>query len=384
MPKAPPPKLPLSCLFAINKPSGQPSMTLLNKLQPLLSKSHLFAKTDKQHPNDKTKGGRRKRLRDERVKIGQGGTLDPLADGVLVCGTNDGTKKLQQFLDCSKEYRAIGLFGCSTDSYDSEGKIVNETSWDGVTAEAIENVLERFRGEIEQVPPIFSALKMDGKPLYEYARNKIPLPRPIASRKVTVHQLSLLKFTPGEEHSYEFPKEKLEDAEKGELERIEKMVKEGGTVVPETLGEETVSTEASTSGHETQVKGRPPIFEISMTVSSGTYVRSIVHDIATALQSSAHVVKLTRTRQGEFGLNASPVVRDDEPVQVGDAAQNDAEGNTAVSIETALERSCIEWSVFEEAIEDLKKPRGEGDPDGRDEDGWLPWERELLSKCQLV
>lgn len=78
----------------------------------------------------------------------------------------------------------------------------------------------------------FSALKMDGKPLYEYARKGIPLPRPIAARKVTVSALSLLQFVEGSEHTYEFPKESLDDAAKAELARIEKMVKEGGTVIP--------------------------------------------------------------------------------------------------------------------------------------------------------
>lgn len=77
----------------------------------------------------------------------------------------------------------------------------------------------------------FSALKMDGKPLYEYARSGTPLPRPIPSRKVTVSQLSLLKFTPGDQHTYEFPKESLGEVEKAELVRLEKMVKEGATVV---------------------------------------------------------------------------------------------------------------------------------------------------------
>lgn len=70
-------------------------------------------------------------------------------------GTNAGTKQLSKFLDCTKEYRAIGLFGCSTDSYDSEGKRVRETGWDGVSREAIEGVLAQFRGEIEQVPPMY-------------------------------------------------------------------------------------------------------------------------------------------------------------------------------------------------------------------------------------
>lgn len=184
-------------------------------------------------------------------------------------GTNKATKQLSQFLDCTKSYRAIALVGCSTDSYDSDGKIVHTTKWDSVTRESVEEKLSLFRGEIEQTPPVqvpsatgsssergpelsflnssldrYSALKMDGKPLYEYARSNTPLPRPIPARKVTISDISLLSFTSGSERSdtYEFPKERLGDDERLEIERLEKMVKEGKTVVPST--EEVVKQEA--------------------------------------------------------------------------------------------------------------------------------------------
>ncbi|GAA5864773.1 hypothetical protein JCM3774_006070, partial [Rhodotorula dairenensis] len=246
---------PLAALFAINKPTGVPSMTLLNNLQPLFSSSKLF-----QDPNKATEqqqdqggkkggkwGGRRGRGgrggRDDKVKMGQGGTLDPLADGVLVVGTNAATKSLSRFLDCTKEYRAVGLFGCTTDSYDSDGKWVRKANWTGITREKVESVLAQFRGEIEQTPPVYSALKMDGKPLYEYARSGTPLPRPIPTRKVTVHSLKLLRFETGDHHAYEMPTEELEEDKRKELERLEKMVKEGGTTVPT---EEEVAAAAAT------------------------------------------------------------------------------------------------------------------------------------------
>lgn len=69
-------------------------------------------------------------------------------------GTNAATKHLAKFLDCTKEYRAIGLLGCSTDSYDSDGKVVRTTSFDQITREKVEAVLSKYRGEIEQVPPM--------------------------------------------------------------------------------------------------------------------------------------------------------------------------------------------------------------------------------------
>ncbi len=151
MPKVPS-SSPLSALFAINKPTGVTSMSLLNNLQPLLQSSTLFAKQQQpRHPNDKS---RRRKSKQERIKIGQGGTLDPLADGVLVVGVNNATKQLASFLDCTKEYRAIGLLGASTDSYDSEGKVVKRAGFEGITKQSIEEALAQFRGEIDQVPPV--------------------------------------------------------------------------------------------------------------------------------------------------------------------------------------------------------------------------------------
>ncbi|GAA6008222.1 pseudouridine synthase PUS4 [Rhodotorula paludigena] len=409
MPKAP--KAPLSALFAINKPTGTPSMTLLNRLQPLFAASAIFRDPDADAAKDKGNqrgGGRRGRGRRgaPKVKMGQGGTLDPLADGVLVVGTNAATKHLSRFLDCTKEYRAIGLLGCSTDSYDSEGKRVRTVPGAHALSRAdVEAVLDRFRGEIVQTPPIFSALKMDGKPLYEYARTNTPLPRPIPPRTVTVHSLELLRFVPGDEHAYEYPAEELDEAAKSELERLEKMVKEGRTEVPSeeevaaassapaepaptaesapaASASTSTATSTSSSASPAPAPARAPIFEIRLTVSSGTYIRSIVHDIGAALGSAAHVVKLTRTRQGEFALEPPP------PAGVDEEGEGEGKGGAG----------CIEWALLERAIaaqERASKKKkegaaaGEGGPDAaaegeRDADGWLEWERELLAKCKEV
>lgn len=99
-----------------------------------------------------------------------------------------------------------------------------------------------------------------------------------------------------------------------------------------------------------------------MTVSSGTYVRSIIHDIAIALGTTAHVVKLTRTRQGEFSLNPTG-------------------GETAPAVvDESFAGGCVEWSLLEKAIKDLEgKTEAE-----RGEDGYLEWERELLHRCKEV
>ncbi|KAK4052089.1 pseudouridine synthase pus4 [Microbotryomycetes sp. JL201] len=331
-----------------------------------------------------------------RVKMGQGGTLDPLADGVLgksrakLIGTHRATKHLAKFLDCTKEYRAIGLLGCSTDSYDSDGKRVRTTAWDHVTADAIREKLAEFRGEIMQTPPVFSALKMDGKKLCDYAREGVPLPRPIAARKQTVHSLELLSFKAGDEHDYDWPAEALDDGAKLELERLEKMVKDGKTVVP---SEEEVKADTSVPADEapqTQTI-RPPIFELSMTVSSGTYVRSIIHDLALALGTSAHVVKLTRTRQGQFALDASSASKAQTELKQGETTnlsvpEQSSEKTPDTNTVIPAARECIEWSVFEQALEAFKRSKESegGQTMETDEEGLSDWERQILRTCEEV
>jgi tRNA pseudouridine55 synthase len=128
----------------------------------------------------------------------------------------------------------------------------------------------------------FSALKMDGRPLYEYARKGIPLPRPIDARTVTVHTLEIESWLGGD-HEYVWPTKALKEEEKTALARA--LQKEGTEELEDTIEE-----------------GNGLAFVLKMTVSSGTYVRSLVHDLAHAVGSAGHVVRLTRSRQGRFVL----------------------------------------------------------------------------------
>lgn len=166
MPKTQSIHYPLSGLFAVNKPSGPTSMALLDSIKPLFGYSQLFKPSEDAPPplpSDKkkkgnkwrkSKGGGGRGIGGFAVKVGQGGTLDPLADGVLVVGLNKGTKKLADLLNCSKEYTAIGLLGCETDSYDSKGAVVSKSPWQHIAKADIEKALEGFRGEIDQLPPM--------------------------------------------------------------------------------------------------------------------------------------------------------------------------------------------------------------------------------------
>lgn len=175
-------------------------------------------------------------------KAGHTGTLDPFATGLLVCCLGRATKLAGQLLDSDKGYRATLRFGSETDSGDLTGEIVSTApeGFNGVTAEALQAVLPGFLGEIEQIPPMHSALKRDGKPLYKYAREGITLERP--PRTVTIHQLDLLSVTP---------------------------------------------TEAV----------------IDVLCSKGTYIRTLAQDIGRRLGCGAHLSALRRTRVGPFHID---------------------------------------------------------------------------------
>ncbi|KAH8833678.1 pseudouridylate synthase 4 [Flagelloscypha sp. PMI_526] len=332
MPKAVTSIFPVSGLFGVAKPSGPTSMSVVNEISALISRSKLFA-GDKAKParsqNQKVKKFRGK----DAVKIGQGGTLDPLADGVLVIGVGKGTKKLSDFLHCTKEYRTTCLLGCETDSYDSEGARVRTAPWRHVTRELIESKLSAFTGDIKQTPPIFSALKMDGKPLYEYAREGIPLPRPIEARPVTVHSLIIEDWI-GSNHTFKWPSKVLDAKAKEALAKTLESIEEQVDLDDKAKDEDTEGTASA--------------FVLSMSVSGGTYVRSVVHDLAHAVDSAGHVVTLSRTRQGRY--------------VVGESRE---EGDM----------SCVPWSVFEEALKDPGEP---------DENGLLAWERTVQEQLEIV
>jgi tRNA pseudouridine55 synthase len=178
----------------------------------------------------------------------------------------------------------------------------------------------------------FSALKMDGKPLYEYARKGIPLPRPIEKRKVTIHSLELISWK-GADHSFRWPEKSLSVVERNAIEKALEGVEENPTIQDEP---EHIAPDQA-----------PTAFVLSMKVSGGTYVRSIVHDLAHAVGSAAHVVTLTRSRQSRFTLEAS------EPEDKG----------------------CIPWEVFQNAS------KGDGETD---EDGWEDWERAVMANLEII
>ncbi len=173
-------------------------------------------------------------------RVGHAGTLDPGAAGVLPLCLGRATRISEYLLGSDKEYRALLVLGASTDTQDAQGTVLAEGDASAVTAEALEEVLDQFRGTIRQVPPMVSAARHLGQRLYELAREGVDVERP--SRAVTVYRLELVRFWPG----------------------------------------------------------RRARAVLDLTCSKGTYVRTLCHDIGAALGVGGYLHFLVRTRHGPF------------------------------------------------------------------------------------
>ncbi|KAJ5337863.1 hypothetical protein N7452_004591 [Penicillium brevicompactum] len=344
-------------VFAVHKPQGVTSADVIRNLQKHFNPSKTFKPwlEEERERRNRESGFQRKRRRHQRleVKIGHGGTLDPLATGVLITGIGKGTKSLQDFLSCTKSYETVVTFGAETDTYDCLGKVVRRAPCEHITREAVEKALAQFRGNIMQQPPIFSALRVNGKKLYEYAREgKLP-PVEIKHRPVEVLEMEIMEwFEPGT-HNFQLPKEEMTGDEKAVVEKIldqgaaTPAVTEGEAAkeVPEVSSTKRKSpppadevkdesaeapkkqkvseTEAAPAASEPsapepasaepieqpeQPKSQTPAVKIKMTVTSGFYVRSLAHDLGKAVGSLGLMSELVRSRQGDFELSPEKVL----------------------------------------------------------------------------
>ena len=201
-----------------------------------------------------------------KTKVGHGGTLDPLASGVLPIALGEATKLAGRMLDATKVYEFTIKFGEETDTLDGEGELVAASTHRPTRAQ-VEAILPRFTGPIEQVPPAYSALKIAGKPAYARARAGEQLD--MKPRQVTVFSLLPL----------------------------------GGGGAKRRRGDLNENTPPSVLRTDTSPKGEG-LEEITLaaTVSKGTYIRSLARDIARALETVGHVTMLRRSRAGPFGL----------------------------------------------------------------------------------
>ena len=172
-------------------------------------------------------------------KIGHAGTLDPLATGLLIVCTGKFTKKINEFMAAEKEYTGTITLGAVTPTYDLESKPEQQKDFSSVTAEAIHNTTKQFTGEIDQYPPIYSAIKKDGVALYELARRGVDVK--LEARKITVHSFEITAI---------------------EL----------------------------------------PVITFKVVCSSGTYIRSLANDFGAALGCGGYLSSLRRTKIGDYSV----------------------------------------------------------------------------------
>ena len=204
---------PLSGILNVDKPYGMTSMEVVRRV---------------------------KRALGVRKGVGHGGTLDPIATGVIPVCIGRATRVMEYILDGSKEYTCRIHMGVSTDTYDALGEISAEREASHVTSEGIESALREFRGEISQVPPMYSALKREGRRLYDLAREGVKVE--LEPRPVVVHEVRLLEWT-------------------------------------------------------------PPVATVNIVCGKGFYVRSLAHDLGNALGCGGHMTSLVRRRTGPFHLD---------------------------------------------------------------------------------
>lgn len=183
----------------------------------------------------------------KKIKVGHAGTLDPLATGVMIICTGKATKRIEEFQYHTKEYIATLQLGATTPSYDLEKEIDATYPTEHITREMVEEVLQQFKGTIEQIPPAFSACKVDGKRAYDLAR-------------------------------------------KGDEVELK----------PKTLVIDEIEV----------LECNLPEIKIRVVCSKGTYIRALARDIGEALQSGAHLTGLIRTRVGEVRLEDCMQVED--------------------------------------------------------------------------
>ncbi len=178
----------------------------------------------------------------KKLKVGHAGTLDPLATGVMIICTGKATKRIEEFQYQTKEYIATLELGATTPSFDLEHEVDNRYPTEHITTELVAETLPKFLGEIQQIPPVYSAVRVKGKRAYDYAREGEAEKLELAPKTLVIDEIEVLDFS-------------------------------------------------------------LPILKIRVVCSKGTYIRALARDIGEALGSGAHLVGLQRTRIGEVTLD---------------------------------------------------------------------------------
>ena len=221
--------LELSQILLVNKPLEWTSFDVVKKVRGIIKKKYNISK----------------------IKVGHAGTLDPRASGLLILCIGQKTKQISSFETLDKKYIGVLKLGCVTDSFDSETEEKNLKPYASISEEIVRNIFTDFIGTQQQVPPIFSALKLNGERLYKKARRG-ELDINLKSRQIKIHKLKILEY-------------------------------------------------------------KLPFIKFEVKCSKGTYIRSLAHDIGQKLSCGAYLYELRRTAIGDFKLENAIDIHDITP-----------------------------------------------------------------------
>ena len=228
-----------------------------------------------------------KRLGVKKLKVGHAGTLDPLATGVMIVCTGRATKRIDELQAGVKEYVATLRLGATTPSFDLEHPIDAYYPTEHITRELVESVLRQFLGRIEQVPPSYSAVKVDGKRAYDLARKDKDVE--LKPKVLVIDEIELL----------EYRAKPLSDFPRGGEDSMSYGTKENEPAIPRT-GMRNKAFLTATVPDDTTTDY--PSITIRVVCSKGTYIRALARDIGAALGSGAHLTALRRTRVGDVSV----------------------------------------------------------------------------------
>ena len=219
----------------------------------------------------------------KRLKVGHAGTLDPLASGVMILCTGKCTKLIDQLQAGTKEYVATLRLGCTTPSFDAEHPIDAIYPTSHITQAAVEEALSRFRGSIWQVPPVYSACKVEGRRAFDYIRQGEEVE--LKAKELVIDELELLDL--------HLPEQGLVSPHADE---VAKMAREDIHIKDYGRDKETYEIAEATN----IVTDHLSYLQIRVVCSKGTYIRALARDIGQALGSGAYLIGLRRTRVGNI------------------------------------------------------------------------------------
>jgi tRNA pseudouridine55 synthase len=222
----------------------------------------------------------------EREVLSYAGRLDPMAEGVMLCLVGQANKRREEYLDLDKDYTVDVLFGVSTDTYDVLGKVMNTGEALNVTHESIEKALNEFRGNVSQEYPPFSSKPVEGKSLFEWARSGAIGALTMPKRSVTIYDITI-------EAMYKVNEVTLLNFIESSIEKVEGDFRQDEII-------------EGWKRHLNPKNGRSfKCVTLNISCSSGTYVRSIAHQLGIELGVPALALHILRTRVGDYAIDKS-------------------------------------------------------------------------------